>query len=224
MQPLQPRTSTSLWAGIWFQRSNFFKGNLGLILLNTAWWGSRRWGSLPLKLLLCAQMLQRDSEPACLIISLDWTVKLRRHTWASAWTRWWGHVFIRRNQKAHLLLINARIGHRLWECKYTLHRPVARATENYPQLNVSMAASLMQSLLDLHHEQCARNARGSLPLVDPWIERELDRCPTWCHSTDNLQASEADPLPDSLCVCWKWEFLTIKQPIFLEDRRLETST
>lgn len=221
---LQPRASTSLWTGIWFQRSDFFKGNMGLILLNTAWWGSQRCGSLPPKLLLCAQMLQRDSEPACLIISLDQTMKLRQHTWASTWARWGDHISIRRNRKAHLLLINPRVGQRVWGCKYTLHRPVGRANNSLPQLSVSMAASLTQCLLDLHHEQCVRNARRILPFGGTLIERELDRCPTWCHYTEHLHASEADPLPDSLCVCWEWEFLTPEKPIFLEDRRLQIST
>lgn len=113
---------------------------------------------------------------------------------------------------------------RLWVCKYTHHRPVDRANENHPQLNVSMAASLMQCLLDLHHEQCVKNVRRISPSGGTLDWKRMDKCPTWCRSTDNLYASEADPLPDSLCVYWEWEFLTTEQPIFLEDRRLETST
>lgn len=85
---------------------------------------------------------------------------------------------IRRNRKAHLLLINPRVGQRVWGCKYTLHRPVGRANESLPQLSVSMAASLTQCLLNLHHEQCVRNARRILPFGGTLIERELDRCPT----------------------------------------------
>lgn len=41
---------------------------------------------------------------ASMIISLDQIVKLRQHTWASAWTRWWDRISIRRNQKATYFL------------------------------------------------------------------------------------------------------------------------